>query len=36
MFREAFINRLLYLLNLFAISVVVLFVAYDFFVILVA
>lgn len=36
MFREAFINRLLYLLNLFALSVVLLFIAYDFFIIIVA
>lgn len=34
MFREAFANRLLYLLNLFAASVVLLFYAYDFFLIL--
>jgi NADH:ubiquinone oxidoreductase subunit 5 (subunit L)/multisubunit Na+/H+ antiporter MnhA subunit len=34
MIREAFANRLLYLLNLFATSVVFLFYAYDFFVIL--
>jgi NADH:ubiquinone oxidoreductase subunit 5 (subunit L)/multisubunit Na+/H+ antiporter MnhA subunit len=31
MYREAFINRLLYLLNLFATSVVFLFYCYDFF-----
>lgn len=31
MFREAFINRLLYLLNLFATSVIFLFFCYDFF-----
>jgi len=36
MYREAFINRLLYLLNLFATSVVFLFYAYDFFLILFA
>lgn len=34
MFREAFANRLLYLLNLFAASVVLLFYSYDFFLIL--
>jgi len=34
MFREAFANRLLYLLNLFAASVILLFYAYDFFLIL--
>lgn len=34
MYREAFINRLLYLLNLFATSVVFLFYCYDFFLIL--
>lgn len=34
MYREAFINRLLYLLNLFATSVIFLFFAYDFFLIL--
>ena len=34
MFREAFINRLLYLLNLFATSVVFLFYCYDYFLIL--
>ena len=33
MYREAFINRLLYLLNLFATSVVFLFYCYDFFLI---
>jgi len=36
MYREAFINRLLYLLNLFATSVIFLFFAYDFFLILLA
>lgn len=36
MFREAFINRLLYLLNLFATSVVVLFFCYDYFLIMLA
>lgn len=36
MYREAFINRLLYLLNLFATSVVFLFYSYDFFLILFA
>lgn len=36
MYREAFINRLLYLLNLFATSVVFLFYCYDFFLILFA
>ena len=34
MYREAFINRLLYLLNLFATSVVFLFFCYDYFLIL--
>lgn len=34
MYREAFANRLLYLLNLFAASVILLFYAYDFFLIL--
>ena len=34
MFREAFINRLLYLLNLFATSVVFLFISYDYFLII--
>ena len=34
MYREAFINRLLYLLNLFATSVVFLFFSYDFFLIM--
>lgn len=34
MYREAFINRLLYLLNLFATSVIILFFCYDFFLIL--
>ena len=36
MYREAFINRLLYLLNLFATSVVFLFFCYDFFLIMFA
>jgi len=36
MYREAFINRLLYLLNLFATSVIFLFVSYDFFLIIIA
>lgn len=36
MFRDAFINRLLYLLNMFATSVILLFVVYDFFLILIA
>jgi NADH-quinone oxidoreductase subunit L len=35
MYREAFINRLLYLLNMFATSVIFLFIVYDFFLILV-
>lgn len=35
MFREAFISRLVYLLNMFATSVVVLFSVYDFFLILI-
>lgn len=34
MYREAFVNRLLYLLNLFSTSVVFLFYCYDFFLIL--
>lgn len=34
MYREAFANRLLYLLNLFAASVVLLFYSYDFFLLL--
>ena len=34
MYREAFINRLLYLLNMFATSVVFLFVSYDYFLIM--
>jgi NADH:ubiquinone oxidoreductase subunit 5 (subunit L)/multisubunit Na+/H+ antiporter MnhA subunit len=34
MYREAFINRLLYLLNLFATSVVFLFFCYDYFLIM--
>ena len=34
MYREAFINRLLYLLNLFATSVIFLFFCYDFFLIM--
>ena len=36
MYRDAFINRLLYLLNLFATSVIFLFFCYDFFLILLA
>jgi len=36
MYREAFINRLLYLLNLFATSVVFLFYCYDYFLILIS
>jgi NADH-quinone oxidoreductase subunit L len=36
MFRDAFINRLLYLLNLFATSVISLFFCYDFFLIIFA
>ena len=36
MYRDAFINRLLYLLNLFATSVIVLFFCYDFFLIIFA
>lgn len=36
MFRDAFINRLLYLLNLFATSVIFLFFCYDFFLIMFA
>lgn len=36
MFREAFVNRLLYLLNLFATSVIFLFFCYDFFLIMFA
>lgn len=34
MYREAFINRLLYLLNMFATSVIFLFVCYDYFLIM--
>ena len=34
MYREAFINRLLYLLNLFATSVIFLFFSYDYFLIM--
>ena len=34
MYREAFINRLLYLLNMFATSVVFLFFCYDYFLIM--
>lgn len=36
MYREAFINRLLYLLNMFATSVIFLFFCYDFFLIILA
>jgi NADH:ubiquinone oxidoreductase subunit 5 (subunit L)/multisubunit Na+/H+ antiporter MnhA subunit len=36
MYREAFINRLLYLLNLFAASVIFVFFCYDLFLIMVA
>lgn len=36
MYREAFINRLLYLLNMFATSVVFLFFCYDYFLIMVS
>lgn len=36
MYREAFVNRLLYLLNLFATSVIFLFFCYDFFLIMFA
>lgn len=36
MYREAFINRLLYLLNLFATSVIFLFFSYDYFLIIFA
>lgn len=36
MYRDAFINRLLYLLNLFATSVIFLFFCYDFFLIIIA
>ena len=36
MYRDAFINRLLYLLNLFATSVICLFYCYDFFLIILA
>ena len=36
MFREAFINRLLYLLNMFATSVVMLFFSYDYFLIMIS
>lgn len=36
MYRDAFINRLLYLLNLFATSVIFLFFCYDYFLIMFA
>ena len=36
MYREAFINRLLYLLNMFATSVIFLFFSYDYFLIMVS
>lgn len=36
MYREAFINRLLYLLNMFATSVVFLFISYDYFLIMIS
>lgn len=36
MFREAFINRLLYLLNMFATSVILLFFSYDYFLIMIS
>ena len=36
MTREAFINRLLYLLNMFATSVILLFIVYDFFLLIIA
>lgn len=36
MFREAFLNRLLYLLNMFSVSVVFLFISYDFFLIIIS
>jgi hypothetical protein len=36
MAREAFINRLVYLLNLFASSVILLFCVYDFILVVVA
>lgn len=36
MFREAFINRLLYLLNMFATSVIFLFFSYDYFLIMIS
>lgn len=36
MYREAFINRLLYLLNMFATSVIMLFFCYDYFLIMFA
>ena len=36
MYRDAFIVRLLYLLNMFAASVIFLFISYDFFLILIA
>jgi hypothetical protein len=35
MHRDAFVNRLLYLLNMFSTSVILLFFVYDFFLILV-
>lgn len=36
MFREAFINRLLYLLNMFATSVIFLFFSYDYFLVMIS
>lgn len=36
MYRDAFINRLLYLLNFFATSVIILFFCYDYFLIVLA
>ncbi len=36
MVRDAYINRLIYLLNLFAMSVILLFNSYDFFLIIIA
>lgn len=36
MFREAFLNRLLYLLNMFSVSVIFLFISYDFFLIIIS
>lgn len=36
MYREYFLNRLLYLLNMFSVSVIYLFISYDFFLIIIS